>query len=308
VILYRWRGETTNFGDELNTILWPALLPGFFDDDPSTRFLGIGSILDRRHPPGTRKLVAGAAYGGYEGKPVLDKTWTVHWVRGPRTAAALGLPNSLGLGDPALLLPHALTTKAEPGSGIGFMPHFESAARGAWQRAADLAGVTLIDPRARPLEVLSQIARCRVLLGEALHGIIVADAMRVPWVAIRPLARIHRPKWRDWAETVDVVPRFAKMPPSTLAEWFGRGPTFAMQRPASKRLIARAARALAGAAQAEPQLSPDAALERCQSRLLDAVVHLRRHPDAPPSRITPAGWRSYLRSADDSAYEPVPIG
>ncbi len=114
------------------------------------------------------------------------------------------------------------------------MPHFESAARGAWQRAADLAGVTLIDPRDPPLEILSQIARCRVLLSEALHGIIVADAMRVPWVAIRPLARIHRPKWRDWAETVDVVPRFAKMPPSTLAEWFGRGPTFAMQRPASK--------------------------------------------------------------------------
>jgi succinoglycan biosynthesis protein ExoV len=195
------------------------------------------------------------------------------------------------------------------------MPHFESAARGAWQRAADLAGVTMIDPRDPPLEILTAIARCRVLLSEALHGIIVADAMRVPWVAIRPLARIHRPKWRDWAETVDVVPRFATLPPSTLAEWFGRSPVLAsrLQRhahllPAAEPMIGRAARALSRAAQAEPQLSPDAALERCQTRMLDAVVHLRRHPDAPLSRITPAVRRSYLRREDDSAYEPVPIG
>jgi succinoglycan biosynthesis protein ExoV len=315
VILYRWRGETTNFGDELNTILWPALLPGFFDEEPASRFLGIGSVLDRRHPAETLKLVAGAAYGGYEAKPVLDATWTVHWVRGPRTAAALGLPRDLGLGDPAVLLPQARSIKAEPGAGIGFMPHFESTARGAWQRAAALAGVSLIDPRGPPLEILTRIASCRVLLSEALHGIIAADALRVPWVAILPLARIHRPKWRDWAETVDVVPRFATLPPSTIAEWFGRSPAFAsrLQRhgrrlPASELLITRAARALAHAAQAEPQLSPDAALERCQSRMLDAVALLRRHPHAPPFRITPAGRRSYLRRADDSAYEPVPIG
>ena len=315
MILYRWRGETTNFGDELNTILWPALLPDFFDDDPSTRFLGIGSILDRRHPAEARKLVAGAAYGGYEGKPVLDATWTVHWVRGPRTARALGLPASLGLGDPAVLMQHAIAIKSAATLGVGFMPHFESAARGAWQRAADIAGVTLIDPRARPLEILVQIVRCRVLLSEALHGIIVADALRVPWVAIRPLQPINRPKWQDWAETVNVVPRFAILPPSAVAEWFSRLPVLAsrlrrhaQRLPVGEPMIARAARALAQAARAEPQLSPEAALERCQSRMLDAVAQLRRYPDAPPCRITPQGRRSCLRRADDSAYEPVPIG
>jgi succinoglycan biosynthesis protein ExoV len=315
VILYRWRGETTNFGDELNTLLWPRLLPDFFDDDPSTRFLGIGSILDRRHPPEVRKLVAGAAYGGYEGKPVLDATWTVHWVRGPRTAAALGLPKSLGLGDPAVLLPHTLPVKAAPGTAIGFMPHFESAACGAWQRAAALAGVTLIDPRGQALEILNRIAACRVLLSEALHGVIVADTLRVPWVAIRPLAPINRPKWRDWAETVEVAPRFAILPASCVAEWCGRSPVLAawLQRhahrlSAAERITDRAARALARAAQAEPQLSPGAALERCQSRMLDAVAQLRRYPDAPPNRVTPAARRSCLRSAGNSAYEPVPTG
>jgi succinoglycan biosynthesis protein ExoV len=63
VRLYRWHDGVGNFGDELNTLLWPRLLPGFFDDDPAELFLGIGSVLDSRHPATAMKLVAGAGYG-----------------------------------------------------------------------------------------------------------------------------------------------------------------------------------------------------------------------------------------------------
>jgi succinoglycan biosynthesis protein ExoV len=78
VILYRWQGPSSNFGDELNTLLWPRLLPGFFDGNPAVSFLGIGSVLDRRHASQAIKLVAGAGYGGYEGKPQLDENWIFH--------------------------------------------------------------------------------------------------------------------------------------------------------------------------------------------------------------------------------------
>ncbi len=105
--LYRWQGKTRNFGDELNTLIWPRLLPDFFDDDPAEVFLGIGSILDARHAADAVKLAAGAGYGGYEPLPALDASWVIHWVRGPRTARLLGLPESRGLGDPAMLLPQA---------------------------------------------------------------------------------------------------------------------------------------------------------------------------------------------------------
>ena len=322
MILYHWRGVSTNFGDELNTILWPHLLPGFFDDDPACRFLGIGSVLDRRHATQAVKLVAGSGYGGYERKPDLDETWVIHWVRGPRTAALLGLPPSLALGDPAVLVPKLCGLPEPGGTDIGFMPHFESAARGAWRQAAQQAGIRLIDPRGPPAVVLREIGRCKLLLSEALHGIIVADALRVPWVAIRPRARVHRAKWLDWADSMDLRPRFGRLPASTLSEWAAASPLGAFhptrtwlgrQQPwlakaTPERLVARAARALRLAANATPQQSADTTLDRCQSRMLDAIHALRLQPLRGGSGAAPVSQpRSHLQPDGDSAYQLKPI-
>jgi succinoglycan biosynthesis protein ExoV len=320
MILYRWQGAFSNFGDELNTVLWPRLLPDFFDDNPAIRFLGVGSVLDQRHGPESLKLVAGSGYGGYEPKARLDESWIIHWVRGPRTAATLGLPANLALGDPAILLPPALELAAAGGPEIGFMPHFESAARGAWQLAADQAGVRLIDPRDPPLDILAAIGRCKLLLSEALHGVIVADALRVPWVAIRPRVRVHRAKWGDWADTMELRPRFLGLPASTLSEWVGGLPLGAWHRGrtwlgrqdrrldtmSSERMIARAGAALRLAAQVSPQLSTDRVLDRCQSRMLDAVQAIRANPLGGLSREQRP--RSGLQTTADSAYQLELIG
>ena len=307
MMLYQWRGATPNFGGELNSLLWPRLLPGFFDSDPGTRFLGIGSILDDRHGSARIKLVAGSGYGGYESRAVLDRSWIIHWVRGPWTARQLGLPPALGLGDPAALLPvvgfpepglldavspKAGLTGAAPGNEIGFMPHFESMAYGAWQQAAPLAGVTLIDPRDDPATVLAAIGRCRTLISEALHGVIVADAMRVPWIAVQPLARIHRAKWWDWAATQDIRLTFRHLPASSLRAWAAASGLAGLHRGRAlldrqdKRLRAaaaaaftgRAAAALRRVATAQPQLSDDVALDRCQTRMQEQIDILRQHP------------------------------
>ena len=294
MILYRWQGSARNFGDELNTVLWPTLLPGFFDDDPTTRFLGIGSVLDRRHAGAGRKLVAGSGYGGYEAPPNLDGLWDIHWVRGPRTARLLGLPAELGLGDPATLLPGTGLVRPRPACRIGFMPHFESAAGGAWDAATAAIGITLIDPRGDPLCIAAAIAGCHVLLSEALHGAIVADALGVPWVAIEPLAPIHRPKWQDWADSLDLSIRFQRLPPSSLLERarlsgvasYHNGRELLDRHAGLLRAVGaawfvdRAALALRRAALAAPQLSCRHALDRCQSRMLDRLHWLRRthHP------------------------------
>jgi succinoglycan biosynthesis protein ExoV len=305
MILYQWRGSQRNFGDELNGLLWPRLLPGFFDQDERTRFLGIGSILDGRHDAAETKLVAGSGYGGYERRIALDQSWIVHWVRGPRTARHLGLPATLGIGDPGSLIPLAGLAPARDARDIGFMPHFESATRGAWAEVAELAGATLIDPRDDPLDVIAAIGKCRVLLSEALHGVIVADALRVPWVAVRPLAPIHRPKWTDWAETLDLAIAFRGLRPSTALErvyltrlsrfHIGRG---VLQRQAARireiardRYIDQAAHALGAITGVEPQLSRATLLDRAQTRMLETIATLREVPLR--------GWRHGAREPEE---------
>ncbi len=294
MLLYRWHGAVRNFGDELNLLLWPRLLPGLLDDDPAELFLGIGSVLDSRHAPHALKVVAGAGYGGYERLPVLDASWTIHWVRGPDTARLLGLPETYGLGDPAMLLPQAGFGRLA-GDAVGFMPHFESLERGAWAAAAAAAGIELIDPRSEPAAIISAIGNCRLLLSEAMHGAIVADALRVPWIAVQPLAAVHRAKWYDWADALDLRIDFHALAASSLREQLGvsgfgtsrvgrrvldgYGP--ALGRLASGRFVERAARALALAAAAPPQLSAAMALDRCQTRMLAKLEEVRRRASFP---------------------------
>ena len=301
--LYCWRGTARNFGDELNNLLWPRLLPDFFDDDPAELFLGIGSVIEAPHARGALKVVAGAGYGGYRRPPALNANWIFHWVRGPRTARCLGLPAELGLGDPAMLLDE----RAAGGQAIGFMPHFQSLERGAWTEAAHASGVALIDPRGDPATIVTQIGACRVLLSEAMHGVIVADAMRVPWVALRPIAPVHRAKWHDWADTLKLDLRFHPLAPSS--QWerlFARLSSVrhggrlidlagsALARAARHRLIEQAARSLATAAVVTPQLSRGEALDRCRTRMLERLENLRRHPRMPdPISLHPCATSAY---------------
>jgi succinoglycan biosynthesis protein ExoV len=289
VRLYRWQGAVRNFGDELNTVLWPRLLPNFFDDDPAELFLGIGSVFDARHDAAAVKVVAGAGYGGYQAPPVLDANWIVHWVRGPRTARLLGLTEACGLGDPAMLLTGPGNDSARS---IGYMPHFESLARGAWAEAATAAGIALIDPRDDPAAIITAICNCRILVSEAMHGAIVADAMRVPWIALRPLAPVHRAKWYDWADALGIQLRFHPLAASSLPERLQVSPLAASHRgrrlldracpvlasAGQRRFIERAAQSLAAAAAAPPQLSAATALDRCRTRMLERLEILRRNP------------------------------
>lgn len=90
--MFAYRGKHENFGDELNHWLWERLLPGFFDDDESQLFLGIGSILYDNFDPNMQKIVFGSGYGGYTNPPKVDRNWTFYFVRGrrlPKSSASI---------------------------------------------------------------------------------------------------------------------------------------------------------------------------------------------------------------------------
>ncbi len=218
--LYYFKGKTaSNFGDELNTWLWPQLLPGMFDDDPDALFLGIGSVLFDFFPSQQQKIVFGSGYGGYTAKPVIDDSWKVYFVRGRLTAEALGLDARLGIGDAAILLRSCTLPTVAKRYRASFMPHWESVPRGNWVGICERAGVHFIDPGQSVPAVLDQLLASELVITEAMHGAIVADVLRVPWIPVLPLRNSHRMKWHDWASALDLKLEFQQLAGPNAHEW-----------------------------------------------------------------------------------------
>ena len=208
-----------NFGDELNPWLWPKLLGNVLDEDESALFIGIGSVLSNDYPLHSPKYVMGAGYGAYLPPPLIDETWKFSFVRGPQTARALGLDPNTAITDGAILLRAVYDCGPKPKRfRASFIPHWHSLYTGDWERVCRWAGVNLIDPRNPVEQVLEEIAASNVVVAEAMHGAIVADVLRVPWIPVLPLAPEHRFKWTDWTRSLGLEYAPYHMAPSSWVE------------------------------------------------------------------------------------------
>lgn len=282
-----FQGNPPNFGDELNATMWSHLLPAdFLNDDESELFLGIGSILWDYLPKSPRKFVAGSGFGGYTSPPdIHDGSWTVLWVRGPLTAQKLGLNKNLAITDSAVLLRHTPLPPPAENIGVAFMPHFESVERGAWAEVCKVAGITFLDPRAPVEELLAKILGARLVITEAMHGAIVSDALRRPWIGVAPFHNVHREKWNDWAMSLDINLRSQLVPSSNLREsWTvhtgllsqGKRSRVILEniavKPINTAMAYRAATALSHLAErVEPQMSSDVAINKATELSLERL-------------------------------------
>jgi hypothetical protein len=102
-------------------------------------------------------------------------------------------------------------------------------------RGIDLAdvvtalGFQYIDPYG-PIEVtMRALAGSKVVLAEAMHGAIVADAFRVPWIPIQVMPEANAFKWWDWCLSLGLAyeperfsEQIAAAGPSALARFFER--------------------------------------------------------------------------------------
>ena len=204
--LYYYRDPLGNFGDDLNAWLWPRLIPEMLDDDDSSLFVGIGSILDSRIPHPPRKVVFGTGIG-YGRLPALDERWHIYCVRGPLTAQALGLPPGIAITDPAALTATVPLPPVPQRYSVSFMPHFRTPALLAGpgvdvRGACEDAGIHYIDPSCGVDDVLTDIRSSGVLIAEAMHGAIVADALRVPWTPVKLYTHVLDLKWWDWCKSL----------------------------------------------------------------------------------------------------------
>ncbi len=302
---YYWESQHGNFGDDLNLWLWDFLLPGFREAHADLLLVGVGTVLNEALlPQEGRKLVLGSGFGYGTLPDMRDRNlWDVRCVRGPLTAARAGLPAELGIIDPAVLVADMPEFSNRPKRiKSAFIPHWESAVAGLWPVVCATAGLHYIDPRGEAKDVIREIAECELIVAESMHGAILADAFRVPWVAVSTSASINGFKWRDWAATVGVDPTARRIPISTRAEAIIKGARFwgvdydgaahgaeeraaavatppprsGLRLAAKQVLAAPSTLALWQASRAEPQLSADAQLQERKERLYAVLESVRR--------------------------------
>jgi succinoglycan biosynthesis protein ExoV len=285
VLLYYHQDPLRNFGDDLNPWLWERLLPGQFSGtvahDPRARgdvsdgevlFVGIGTLINTRVPAGPRKVVFGSG-AGYGDVPKLDDKWDIHCVRGPMTARMLGLDASTAVTDPAVLVRTLDLGAVKRFANVAYMPHCASARAADWRAISEGAGLTLIDPQWPVERVLGAIRGTGMLVTEALHGAVVADAFRIPWLPVASTPALLDVKWHDWCQSVGLAYRPARVP----TVWRAAETDSPWARIRSAANAARARHALRRIARAaRPLLSKDERLFSVTEQLQERLARFRR--------------------------------
>lgn len=227
VVCYWSRTDETlhNFGDALNPWLLRALTGekaihyndcNAFKKLFSPMLFCIGSILERnkrshRLRPGNIH-VWGTGTRGEKDLKHLGKA-VFHAVRGPLTRERLikqGIKCPEIYGDPAILLPRFLEKPKAKSFDVAVVPHYTDVRQCRdWILRNGLQDqVHVVNVMGAVEEVAGQIAGSEYVIASSLHGLIVADAYRVPNARIRFSSNITGGdfKFNDYFLSVDREP------------------------------------------------------------------------------------------------------
>ncbi|RYF35148.1 MAG: polysaccharide pyruvyl transferase family protein, partial [Cytophagaceae bacterium] len=134
--------------------------------------------------------------------------------------------------------------------------------------------INYIDPCWEIEKVMSHIAQSEVLFAEAMHGAIVADSLRVPWVCIHSGDHVLPFKWNDWCSSVQ-VPYQPQQIPVLHPEVQGANLNLRTQQWWEQNQVARALQKIVRNPPA-PILSKDVVLQSLLSRLDDKLEVFKR--------------------------------
>jgi succinoglycan biosynthesis protein ExoV len=201
-----------NFGDALNPWLWEQLLPGILDDDPSSAFVGIGTLINdalpRRTPNAKYRAIFSSGVGYGKALPSIDNSYKIYCLRGPISAKILGVSPDLAVADGALLLNKLIDLNPVPKQyKFSYMPHYDFAGDG-WEQVCKKLGFGYISPSWKIEDILISIRQTEVLVSEAMHGAIVADALRIPWISVKTHPSILALKWQDYCASMELKHTF----------------------------------------------------------------------------------------------------
>ncbi|WP_299106670.1 polysaccharide pyruvyl transferase family protein [uncultured Winogradskyella sp.] len=199
-----------NFGDALNPFIFENYLGDNFSETGDVKLIGIGTILGLKKIEALKIVFSSGATKGNDGTygkaPLIDESYDVFCVRGPKTAELLGINNSYAVCDGAYLLNDFYDFSVKKKYKYAYMPHHKSEDmyRELKKVFADL-GIKFISPADPYKKVLKELAQSEKVITDAMHGAIVADAFRVPWIPTKGYPFINDFKWGDFTSSMEIT-------------------------------------------------------------------------------------------------------
>jgi len=221
-MLAKWF-NSKNWGDKLNPIIikclsgieptrvnlfipsylnWRNLLNGFIKTEPKEIYLVIGSILKYADKD---TIVWGAGFIS-ENDRLREKPKKICAVRGPLTRKIVinqGLSCPKIYGDPALLYPLFYKPRIKKRYSLGIIPHYVDM-DDALIATLKENKVLIIDIKGGINKVIDQICSCEKIASSSLHGLIAADAYKIPslWIKFSDKILGEGFKFRDYFASV----------------------------------------------------------------------------------------------------------
>lgn len=182
----RWKKDNCNWGDDVNAILCQMIsgkkvIPYQYSWFKRKHYTCIGSVLQWYSSKDA--IVWGS--GMLEYSKIAEKPLKVYAVRGPLTRQCL-LDNNIECpeiyGDPALLFPKFYNPKKTKLYNIGIICHYSEIEylKNKLDNSNNIFLFIDIRHYQKWEYFIDKILSCNVILSSSLHGIIIADAYKVP--------------------------------------------------------------------------------------------------------------------------------
>lgn len=186
--------QNSNFGD----VLTPYLIKQLFGVHihhcvwpKNCNFIGIGSVLEKLDETPNDVTIWGSGFMWDESiskKEYVITKQNILAVRGKLSAARLVKKedprakdfisaNGTVVGDPGLLIKAPRVNKEYK---LGFIPHYIDRSCELSARIKVLNNVHYINIMQDPSSFINEIAKCEYVISSSLHGVIAADALKIP--------------------------------------------------------------------------------------------------------------------------------
>lgn len=207
-IFVNWNPATANWGDALNEYLvekisgrTPTSTLDVYMPPWEDSYMLVGSVLGMHDV--SRSHIWGSGFLRVDSR-IYGVPRSIRALRGPLSAKKLaeqGIAAPEVFGDPAIVMPRLYMPEVPVRYAIGIIMHKADQPCRQLQALAQEEDVIFISINEGTEAFVDQLVSCKVIATSSLHGLVAADAYRIPrvWMPGYPVARHGTFKFMDYA-------------------------------------------------------------------------------------------------------------